>query len=818
MPVWAETVIHPGHSAHWFNPERSGEGWVLEVLADDWAVMYWFTYDEQGNQRWLTGVGEVDGDAIFFPEVIVTRGGRFGPDFDPDEVVREVVGQTTFRFDDCSTGVVEFQAFGQAGAIPVQRLSRTMAVECPPITGRPVRTVGALSGSWFDPAHSGEGFALQWLDRGEAVVTWFTYDPEGNQFWMIGVGEADETGRLVIPDMHATRGARFGAQFDPDDVERFAWGELVLDLSCTGGPATYGSELPEFGSGSQQLVRLSALAGVDCPLFMPARGQIQDAQWDRKFHIAGVSNSFSNAPMVYDFAISDEGEVLAAGQFSWFGQDMVSPLLQGSATGQWESLTDVGTLTITALANDPDHALVLATQEGPIGTRSINLGGEIILTDTNGTQTIGVFEGAVRRLIWHQGSLWAGGWFQMENGGPSHLAVWDGEAWQPPPGGEPDEPVLALASDDQGLFVGGQFHTVGGIDALSVAHYDGDEWTAFDLPGRVLALDHFDGELHAAGFLGVPDFDTPSGGVARWNGAGWEVVGEGLSIGASAGVVSDITEFNGDLYAFGCFSYANGPPQSADSERATTIARWTGSRWESLDDGRRVSPSFFIVREVCGQESNPGVAWMAEWQRLITDGDYLYIGGALPGIDGIDSHSLIAFDGENFLAQGEAGLGRSGGYLRELAIGGPDDGVYGLARVFDEYAPMSIHVARFDEQAGWQAFGPPLPDDESCRLVSDGLAVGPNQEIFIGCRNLNLDTDPSGLGSVPRVLYLDEGEWNEVANAEDLQSSAFTIRFDPDGQLWIAGGLLFGDTQSGFVARLEDGLFQVIEDGFDGPV
>lgn len=43
--------ISHAQTAHWYNPDRSGEGLVLEILSADSAVVYWFTYDEAGNQR-----------------------------------------------------------------------------------------------------------------------------------------------------------------------------------------------------------------------------------------------------------------------------------------------------------------------------------------------------------------------------------------------------------------------------------------------------------------------------------------------------------------------------------------------------------------------------------------------------------------------------------------------------------------------------------------------------------------------------------------------------------------------------------------------
>ena len=45
-----------------------------------------------------------------------------------------------------------------------------------------------LSGTWFDPEHDGEGFVLEILEQGRAVVYWFSYDTKGRQRWMLSVG------------------------------------------------------------------------------------------------------------------------------------------------------------------------------------------------------------------------------------------------------------------------------------------------------------------------------------------------------------------------------------------------------------------------------------------------------------------------------------------------------------------------------------------------------------------------------------------------------------------------------------------------------
>ena len=270
-------TIRSGHAGHWYAADRSGEGWVLELRDAGGAWLYWFTYDGQGRQRWLTAAGEIvtdgnGGQRIDFAQLVVTRGARFGAAFDPDDVVREAVGSASFRFDTCDSGQFSYSAYGQSQTFAVQRLARVMGTRCETphgVTGREVADHAGQSGSWYDPAHNGEGYALHWETPNQAIVTWYSYDTQGNQYWMLGTGQLDSTGRIHFPDVHATRGARFGTVFDPDDVERFAWGTLTFELACDGGSASYQSVLPAFGNGTFDLTRLTRLHEVACPWRRP---------------------------------------------------------------------------------------------------------------------------------------------------------------------------------------------------------------------------------------------------------------------------------------------------------------------------------------------------------------------------------------------------------------------------------------------------------------------------------------------------------------------------------------------------------------------
>ena len=270
--------VSSGHSAHWFSLERAGEGLVLEIMSPELALLYWFTYDEDGNQRWLTNVGHIDGRRIIFDELLVTRGGRFGPDFDPDEVEIEVVGQAELVFSDCENLVFNYSAFGQSESIEMIRLTQTMAAGCQPlhgVPGEPVRAYAGQSGSWYDRNHVGEGYTLQWMSRDEAVLVWFSYDEQGNQYWMIGNGKQVDD-EIHFGMLHSARGGRFGEDFDSSEVELIEWGSLVLELDCMSGTAAYESLLPEFGSGSFVLERLSFLDQPACPWTTPKLSDLYD--------------------------------------------------------------------------------------------------------------------------------------------------------------------------------------------------------------------------------------------------------------------------------------------------------------------------------------------------------------------------------------------------------------------------------------------------------------------------------------------------------------------------------------------------------------
>ncbi len=261
----APFTVEPGTSAAWYDTATSGQGFVIEILPDNRVVMYWFTYDENGDQAWYIGVGFVRGNRLIFSELIQPTGGKFGPDFDPDSVVRNVVGSASFLYEDCDNGTMVYQIGNRKGRLNLSRLSRVNGPRCGLFLGPPVPAEALQSGSWFDALQSGHGFTLEILagNQDDALVYWFAYDSQGNQAWFFGTGNF-EGEELVFTELFAPRGPKFGPDFNPDDLDLVPWGSARFTLNCLDGRMEFNSVIEEFGSGSHDLTRLSQLAELVC--------------------------------------------------------------------------------------------------------------------------------------------------------------------------------------------------------------------------------------------------------------------------------------------------------------------------------------------------------------------------------------------------------------------------------------------------------------------------------------------------------------------------------------------------------------------------
>ncbi len=167
------------------------------------------------------------------------------------------------------------------------------------------------------------------------------------------------------------------------------------------------------------------------------------------------------------------------------------------------------------------------------------------------------------------------------------MAVWDGVAWAPPVGGAPNAHpgigAMTIVDDGTGpqLYIGGDFTMAGGGRALRVARWDGAAWAEVGngVNNKVHALHTFDDGAGSALYIGGI-FSRVRGNsadhVARLDGQSWIPVGGGMNAPVWDFVVFD--DGTGPaLYAGGRFSLAGGFP-------AMGIARLTCAQPRCLAD------------------------------------------------------------------------------------------------------------------------------------------------------------------------------------------------------------------------------------------
>jgi YVTN family beta-propeller protein len=276
-----EFDIEKGLSGAWYDPAHDGEGWFVQILDDNRALVYWFTYTPpavggEKAQSWIGGVGEIKGSSIVVTaaESVIADGPPFGLDFDPTRVHRRPWGKFVLSFSDCNGGVMYYRSedldYG-SGSLDLVRLSEIDTQACGSQVGLTAvqqaeddfAVSASISGAWYDPSHDGEGWLLEVLPGGRALLAWFSYDPDGNQAWFLNTGAVE--GNRIRFDLTVPSGTDFGPTFNPGDVSRPPWGTAVFTFDdCNSGSMSYESQVEGYGSGSLGLKRLTSLSGLEC--------------------------------------------------------------------------------------------------------------------------------------------------------------------------------------------------------------------------------------------------------------------------------------------------------------------------------------------------------------------------------------------------------------------------------------------------------------------------------------------------------------------------------------------------------------------------
>ena len=258
--------VNETFSGLWYDPARSGEGIELEILPNNKAIVYFFTYPPAGaagRQAWLFGMGDVVGNGIEFADVLLPSRNAQGA------VTSQHWGRIALTFDSCGSGGMRWDGPADWGSMEVslQRLSALEGLGCLPIgAGTRVITPAQTSGAWYDPVTTGNGFLIEQSDPGTLQVMYFQLNTDGTQLWTIGTAKADAgggySGQLVQPV-----GTQFGSGFDGSKIDKSRqWQWQLSNLACATADA---SLVPLFPSGpglNFSLHRLTTPAGVPaCP-------------------------------------------------------------------------------------------------------------------------------------------------------------------------------------------------------------------------------------------------------------------------------------------------------------------------------------------------------------------------------------------------------------------------------------------------------------------------------------------------------------------------------------------------------------------------
>jgi protocatechuate 3,4-dioxygenase beta subunit len=247
-----------GLSGHWFDPTTVGQGFSLELFPNQvtagtgQAFGAWFTYELAApggvdKQRWYTFSG-LAGSGSNVVAVQIFR--NWGGNFNAGPITSGVpIGNGALSFSSCNTGELMYaftEGSGRTGVIPMERL--TPNVTCSATTARPTNADFALSGNWYDPATSGQGFTIEVNPNAPILFfSWYTYAINGGslgaagQRWFTAQAGFQPGQRSATLTIFETKGGIFDqGTYPPPHALALAAGTATLTFQgCTRASLAY---------------------------------------------------------------------------------------------------------------------------------------------------------------------------------------------------------------------------------------------------------------------------------------------------------------------------------------------------------------------------------------------------------------------------------------------------------------------------------------------------------------------------------------------------------------------------------------------------
>lgn len=510
------------------------------------------------------------------------------------------------------------------------------------------------------------------------------------------------------------------------------------------------------------------------------------ARWDgSRWHALQSGVNYE----VYALAFGHDGSLYVGGYFNWAGGVVANHIARWDG-GSWHPLgSGMGGSypAVSSLAVAPNGSLYAGghfTVAGGVAARHVARWDGISWHPLG--DGVGSGGNDVHALAFaSDGTLFVGGTFTEAGGTSASLvARWDGSSWYPlgtgigSAGGITPFVLDLIVTPENELYVGGIFDRAGGEVAYNVARWDGALWHPLDntshLSGiRALALNR-EGHL-LVGPTGV----SPRGYVSLWDGATWQVVGNGGIPGNgdpwSTGVAAIVVSTDGSVYVGGDFGSAGGVA-------ATNIARLSGTSWQALGN----------------ENTNGSVLALSA-----VEGEEIYVGGWFTLIGGTAAANVARWDGTNWHALGDGTSGR-GENVTSLAVGGDGDLFVGGRFAFAGGVSANC-IARWDGE-GWHSLGAGMDSD----VLS--LAINEDGVLFAGGWFTR-----AGNTSAHHIARWDGNSWHSLGDG--VNDSVIAMAIGPDGSLYAGGSFtMAGGVGADHVARWDGLSWHSLGSGLNGAV
>ena len=120
LSIFSSTIqaidIKPSHSGNWFNPYQAGHGFDVQVIEGGETVIFWYTYDADGEPIWIFAQGPNEGNTV--TATAYWHDGMRWNDFNREDLNQQIWGTITIEFHSCNSATVRYDSEYSWGGVP----------------------------------------------------------------------------------------------------------------------------------------------------------------------------------------------------------------------------------------------------------------------------------------------------------------------------------------------------------------------------------------------------------------------------------------------------------------------------------------------------------------------------------------------------------------------------------------------------------------------------------------------------------------------------------------------------------------------------